>query len=83
MADRTHLGNWPIPYSQNNQAARQLEVDERVCQLRRVEEAEPSLQEKNVRGDPKVAREVAQLLRFVFSARRKTGCVDLGGCRNG
>ena len=52
--------------------------------MRPVEETLTRPRKKNGRSDPQeVAREVDQLLRVVFSGRRKTGRMDSGGGRDG
>ena len=55
-----------------------LEVNERVCRLRPVEELSHPPRKKTAEViQREIAREVDQLLRVVFSARNKTGLVDL------
>ena len=61
-----------------------LDVNERICRLRPVEEQSLSEQENKTADaiQREVAREVEQLLHTIFTGVRKTGHVDLEAIRN-
>ena len=61
-----------------------LEVNEKICRARPVTDSSHAGGKKTAEAiHQEVAREVDQLLRVIFSGRRKTGRLDLEASRDG